>query len=185
MDDEIVESALEAQLRRVLVGGLQPVRVEMAEPDPAWPLQYERYAGGLRELLGVRLRLVEHIGSTSVPGLTAKPVIDIVIGIDDPDDEAAYLPDLEAFGWELRVREPGHRCLRYSGHDLPANLHCFRPDSPEVARYLRFRDRLRSDPGDRERYAAAKRALAGRQWPDMNFYADAKSPVIADILSRA
>jgi GrpB-like predicted nucleotidyltransferase (UPF0157 family) len=84
--------------------GLQPVRVELSESDPTWPDRYERYADGFRGVLGRRLRLLEHIGSTSVPGLTAKPVIDIVAGVDDPDDEAAYLPALEAAGWELRVR---------------------------------------------------------------------------------
>jgi GrpB-like predicted nucleotidyltransferase (UPF0157 family) len=99
--------------------------------------------------------------------------------------KAAYLTDLEAAGWDLWVRERGHRCLRGGDLDLPANLHCYRPDSAEVDRYLRFRDRLRVDDADRALYASTKKALAGREWPDMNFYADAKSAVIADILSRA
>lgn len=185
MEDDVGEPELEEHLRQVLVRGLQPVRVELAEPNPAWPARYQRYAADLLEVLGGRLRLLEHIGSTSVPGLAAKPLIDIVVGLDDPDDEPVYLPDLEAAGWDLRVREPGHRCLRGGEPDLPANLHCYRPDDPEVDRYLRFRERLRCDEADRERYANAKRALAGREWSDMNVYAEAKSSVIAEILGRS
>lgn len=173
------------QLADVLVHGLQPVWVEVVEYDPRWPAYYDRYAAGIRAALGERVRLIEHIGSTSVPGLAAKPVIDIVVGIDDPEDEAAYLPDLAAHGYDVRVREVGHRCLRGGDPEMPVNLHCYRPDSPEVDRYLRLRDWLRSNQSDRDLYAATKRELAGREWPDMNFYADAKSPVIADILRRA
>jgi GrpB-like predicted nucleotidyltransferase (UPF0157 family) len=128
---------------------------------------------------------MEHIGSTAVPGLTAKPVIDIVIGVDDPDDEAAYIPDLVAISYDLRVREPGHRCLRGGDPDLPVNLHCYSPDSPEVERYLVFRNRLRSSESDRVLYASIKRGLAGREWPDMNYYAEAKSDVVQEILRRA
>jgi GrpB-like predicted nucleotidyltransferase (UPF0157 family) len=185
MEDGVAEPELEGHLRQVLVRGLQPVRVELVEPDPAWPDHYERYAATLRDVLGGRLLLIEHIGSTSVHGLAAKPVIDIVAGLDDPDDEPAYLPDLEAGGWDLRVRESGHRCLRGGDPELPVNLHCYRPDDPEVDRYLRFRERLRCDDAAREHYANAKRALAGREWPDMNVYAEAKSSVIAEILGHS
>ncbi len=172
-------------LAKVLIHGLKPVRVEVVEYDPRWPAHYERYAGHLRRVLGDRIRLIEHIGSTSVPGLAAKPVIDIVIGVDDPDDEEAYVADLAAGGYDMRVREQGHRCLRGGVPELPVNLHCYQPDSPEVERYLRFRNRLRSSESDRLLYTAAKQQLAGREWPDMNFYADAKSPVIQEILGRA
>jgi GrpB-like predicted nucleotidyltransferase (UPF0157 family) len=185
MEDGVVNPELEEHLRQVLVRGLRPVRVELVEPDPAWPAHYERYAGTLRDVLGGRLRLLEHVGSTSVPGLVAKPVIDIVAGLDAPDDEPAYLPDLQAAGWDLRVRESGHRCLRGGDPELPANLHCYRPEDPEVDRYLRFRERLRCDDADRERYANVKRALAGREWPDMNVYAEAKSSIIAEILDHS
>lgn len=122
--------------------GPSPVTVVIADADPTWPGHYEAYAAALRALLGERLLLVDHIGSTSVPGLAVKPVIDIVAGIEDPDDEAAYLGDLVTAGWDLRVREPAHRCLRVepahrspvAGRCDPANLHCCRPDSPEVVR---------------------------------------------------
>lgn len=165
--------------------GLQPVRVELVDYDPGWSEHYAGFARQLRERLGDRLRLIEHIGSTSVPGLVAKPVIDIVIGIDDPEVEADYLPDLVREGYDLRVREPGHRCLRGGSPEMPVNLHCYRPDSPEVERYLRFRDRLRSSASDRALYASVKRGLADREWPDMNYYAEAKSDVVQDILARS
>jgi GrpB-like predicted nucleotidyltransferase (UPF0157 family) len=179
-DDELAD-----QLRRVLVKGLQPVWVEVVDYDHQWPILYQRVADRLRRQLGERARLVEHIGSTSVPGLGAKPVIDVVIGVDDPDDEAGYLPDLLDGGWQLRVREDRHRCLRGAESDMQVNLHCYCPDGPEVTCYLLFRDHLRTHPADRERYAAAKLALAGREWPDMNYYAEAKSPIINEILERA
>ena len=178
-------SSQDDYLRKVLVHGPEPVWVEVVDYDRRWPARYERYAARLRVVLGDRLILIEHIGSTSVPGLAAKPVIDIVIGVADPDDEAGYVADLEGEGYDLRVREPGHRCLRGGDPDGPVNLHCYRPDDAEVRRYLAFRDRLRVDTADRDRYAAAKRALAGREWPGTNYYADAKLPIIEEILSRS
>lgn len=173
-------------LASVLVRGLCPTTVVLVDYDQGWPARYAEAAERLRAVLGARLRLIEHIGSTSVPGLTAKPVIDIVIGIDDPDDEIAYLSALGAAGYEPRVREPGHRCLRGTVGELAVNLHCYPPASVSVRRYLAFRDRLRADEADRARYAAVKRALAGRgEWPDMNYYAEAKGPTIECILVRA
>ncbi len=180
-DDALTDDRLNA----LLVRGMRPTRVELVEHDPTWSERYAARAEELRAALGPRARLVEHVGSTSVPGLVAKPIVDIVLGVDDPDDEPAYLPDLEAIGYDLRVREPGHRCLRAGEPDEQVNLHCYRHDDPEIRRCLVFRDRLRSDPADRERYAATKRALAEREWRDINFYAEAKSPVIKEILRRA
>ena len=106
------DSSLEGYLHEVLVHGLKPAWVEVVEYDHEWPAYYDGYRGRLAAILGDRMLLIEHIGSTSVPGLAAKSVIDIVVGIDNPDDEAAYVPALEAEGYEMRVREPGHRCLR-------------------------------------------------------------------------
>ncbi|TVT62144.1 GrpB family protein [Amycolatopsis rhizosphaerae] len=178
------EPLTEEHLAAILVHGLRPARIVLADYDPAWPARFEARAAELLAILGERARLVEHIGSTSVPGLIAKPIVDIVVGIDDPDDEGAYLPDLEAAGYDLRVREPGHRALRIGKPDEPVNLHCYRPDDEEVRRYLLFRDRLRADDADRELYAATKRRLAQREWRDVNFYAEAKRPVIDEILLR-
>lgn len=175
----------DAGLSGALIHGLRPTTVTIIDYDPAWPSRFARRAAELRAILGDRARLVEHIGSTSVPGLAAKPVIDIVVGIDDPDDEPAFLADLEAAGYDLRVREPEHRCLRIGEPDEPVNLHCYPPDHIELRRYLAFRDRLRVSQADRDLYAATKRELAKREWRDINYYAEAKGPVIADILARA
>lgn len=172
-------------LAAVLVNGPRPTWVRLSDYDPRWPARFAVRAAELLAILGDRARLVEHVGSTAVPGLAAKPTIDIVVGIDDPDDEAAYLPDLEAAGYDLRVREPQHRCLRIGEPDEPVNLHCYPPDHPETRKYLLFRDRLRADEGDRRLYEATKSSLADREWPDMNYYAEAKQPVIDGILARA
>jgi GrpB-like predicted nucleotidyltransferase (UPF0157 family) len=181
MPDPLDDAKLSAMLRL----GLRPTRVTIADYDPAWPARFERRAAQLRMILGDRARLIEHIGSTAVPGLAAKPIIDIVVGIDDPDDEDAYLPDLEAAGYDLRVHGPEHRCLRIGEPDEPVNLHCYPPDHVEVRRYLAFRDSLRASEADRDLYAATKRELAKREWRDMNYYAEAKRPVIDEILARA
>jgi len=167
------------------VNGPRAVWVELSEYDRRWPARFEKRAAELRAILADRARLIEHIGSTSVPGLAAKPIIDIVVGIDDPDDEPAYLPDLQAAGYDLRVREPQHRCLRAGEPDELINLHCYPPDHLETRKYLIFRDRLRSDEDDRLLYEVAKRSLADREWADMNYYAEAKQPVIDTILRRA
>jgi GrpB-like predicted nucleotidyltransferase (UPF0157 family) len=181
MSDALDDAALSA----VLVRGLRPARVTLADYDPAWPARFASRAAELRTVLGDRARLVEHIGSTSVPGLAAKPIIDIVVGIDDPDEEQAYLPDLQAVGYELRVREPEHRCLRIGEPDAPVNLHCHPPDHIEVHRCLAFRNQLRASKTDRELYEATKRELARREWRDINYYAEAKRPVIDEILARS
>lgn len=178
---DLTDAALDA----VLVRGRRPVRVQLVDHDPAWAARYAARAAELRTALGPRAILIEHVGSTAVPGLVAKPVVDIVVAVADPDDEPAYLADLQALGYDLRVREPGHRCLRIGEPDEPVNLHVWHPNDAEVARHLLFRDRLRADQADRELYAATKRGLADREWPDMNYYAEAKSPVIDEILSRA
>jgi GrpB-like predicted nucleotidyltransferase (UPF0157 family) len=167
-----------------LVHGLRPTRVVITEYDPKWPVRFAARAAELRHILGDRARLVEHVGSTSVPGLAAKPIVDIVVGIDDPDDEPAFLPDLEAAGYELRVREHGHRCLRIGQPDEQVSLHCYPPEGAEVRKYLIFRDRLRASDADRDLYERTKRKLAEREWPDVNYYAEAKWPVIREILAR-
>lgn len=172
-------------LAKLLVRGPRPVWVSLSDYDPAWVSRFETRAAELRGQLGERARLIEHIGSTSVPGLAAKPTVDIVVGIDGPDDEDAYLSDLEAVGYDVRVRESQHRCLRTGEPDEPINLHCYPPGHAEVRKYLLFRDRLRAEPAERRRYESAKRALADREWADMNYYAEAKTPVIDAILARA
>ena len=160
--------------------------VTLVAYSPQWPSQFEGEAKRIRSALGERALVIEHVGSTSVPGLIAKPVIDICLVVADSADEPAYVPSLERAGYVLRIREPDwfeHRLL--NGPDIAVNLHVFGAGSAEVDRMLRFRDRLRSDPADRELYARTKRELAVRTWEYLQDYADAKSEVVAAITSRS
>ena len=160
-------------------------KITLADYDPAWPERYSGLEDEIRGALGEAALLIEHAGSTSVPGLSAKPIIDIVLAVADSADEEAYVPRLEAVGYVLRVREPDwyeHRLLRGDAADV--NLHVFSGGCPEIERMLRFRDRLRSNAADRELYAAAKRELAGRDSGEVQDYADAKTAVIDEIVAR-
>ena len=178
----------EGKLAEVTVGPLERLDgpVLLVESDPAWPALYEREATRIRRVLGDRVLLVAHVGSTSVPGLIAKPIIDIALVVPDSADERAYVPALEAVGYRLRIRSPDWEQHRmFKGPDTDVNLHVFSRGSPEVERMLRFRDHLRADTTDRERYAAEKRALAQRTWTYLQHYADSKTHVVEDILTRA
>jgi GrpB-like predicted nucleotidyltransferase (UPF0157 family) len=186
VSDRRSDEELEAYLPTVLIGGPESTVIEVIDYDPRWPERFAAERERIHAALGGRERLLEHIGSTSVPGLAAKPIIDILLVVDDSADEPAYLPDLEAAGYVLRVREPDwqeHRMLRTPAKDV--HVHVYSPGSPEIARNLLFRDHLRADPGDRELYAQTKRRLATRSWPTMQHYAEAKTEVIEAILARA
>jgi len=163
-----------------------PVTIVLEPYDPRWARVFDALARELRAALGDAALQVEHVGSTSVPGLAAKPIVDIDLVVTDSSDEAAYAGALDALGYRLMIREPQwyeHRVFR---RDEPmVNLHVFSRDCEEVVRMIRFRDRLRTDPGDRKLYEATKRELAARPWPRVQDYADAKSEVVAAILERA
>ena len=165
-----------------LIGGVERRDIVIVDHDEGWAQRFEVERGRIVAALGVRAVTVDHIGSTSVPGLAAKPIIDIDLTVTDVDDEPAYLPDLVAAGYELRVREPGHRMVRTPSRDV--HVHVTTAGGDWVRRDLLFRDRLRADPADRDAYAALKRRLAQRDWPDMNAYADAKTDLIREILAR-
>jgi GrpB-like predicted nucleotidyltransferase (UPF0157 family) len=173
---------LDAYLDRVLVGGREGRPIVLVKYDPAWPLRFERERDRIRQAAGAVARRIEHVGSTAVPGLAAKPIIDILVTVPDPEDETAFLGELKRAGYELRVREPGHRMLRTPERDV--HIHIWSETDPEVARYLRFRDRLRKYPEERQAYEQLKRELATREWSDMNHYAEAKSPFIESILAQ-
>jgi GrpB-like predicted nucleotidyltransferase (UPF0157 family) len=131
------------------------------DPDPGWPRLYEEIAGRIAGSLGSRALRLDHVGSTSVPGLAAKPIIDIDLIVADSAAEHDYVPELESLGFELVIREPWwyeHRAFRMA--TPRTNLHVFGPDSPEAARHLIFRDWLRENTADRELYASAKRQSA-------------------------
>ncbi len=147
--------------------------------------KYEHHVEIIRKSLDNRVLLLEHVGSTSVPGLAAKPIVDIDLVVADSSDEKSYVPALVEAGYVLRIREPDwqeHRMFRTP--DLDVHLHVFSPESSEVERHLRFRNRLREAAEDRELYEGVKRRLAEKEWKDMNDYADAKTEVIESILAK-
>jgi GrpB-like predicted nucleotidyltransferase (UPF0157 family) len=160
--------------------------VTLVEYDPAWPALYAREEARIRTILGERVVRIEHTGSTSVPGLGAKPIIDITMVVPDSSDEGAYVADLEASGYRLVIREPEwfeHRVLK--GPDTNINLHVFSPGSPEIDRMVGFRDWLRAHPDDRDLYERTKRELARQTWAYVQNYADAKTQVVEAIIGRA
>ncbi len=178
----------EEQIRAHTVGELQPFaeNVLMIDYDPEWPDRFSSEAERVRTALGARALQIEHAGSTSVPGLAAKPVIDVVLAVKDSSDENAYLPELEGAGYMLRIREPEwyeHRMLKEPDNHI--NLHVFTSGCPEIERMLLFRDWLRENAADRELYAHTKLRLAKREWKHVQNYADATSHVIEEILQRA
>jgi GrpB-like predicted nucleotidyltransferase (UPF0157 family) len=160
--------------------------ITLAEYDPEWPALFAREESRIRAVLGDKAILVEHAGSTSVPGLAAKPIIDIVLAVPDSADEHAYVPAMEAAGYVLRVREPDwfeHRLLK--GPDTDINLHVFTASSTEIDRMLLFRDWLRGNDAERDAYLRVKRDLAHRTWRHVQQYADAKTAIINQITVRA
>jgi GrpB-like predicted nucleotidyltransferase (UPF0157 family) len=178
-----VDEERAAHLDAVLIGGREPTEISVVDYDERWAVRFRGIAERLRRALGENALGVEHIGSTSVPGLAAKPIVDVLLTVADVDDETAYLPALEAAGFVLRVREPAHRMVRTPDRDV--HVHVYEPGRPEVQDYLDLRDWLRVNAQDRELYAATKRALARQRWDDRNDYADAKTEVVADVLGRA
>jgi GrpB-like predicted nucleotidyltransferase (UPF0157 family) len=175
-------------LQKSRVGELKPhnAPITLAEYDPGWPALFAREAGRIRSVLGGTAVQVEHVGSTSVPGLAAKPIIDILLAVPDSADEPSYLPPMEAAGYVLRVREPDwfeHRLFK--GPDTDINLHVFSAGTSEIGQMLRFRDWLRATDADREHYERVKRELASRTWRHVQHYADAKTAAVHEILQRA
>jgi GrpB-like predicted nucleotidyltransferase (UPF0157 family) len=153
---------------------------------PGGPSSLKREAHRIRAALGRRALRIEHTGSTSVPGLAAKPIVDILLVVVDSADEDTYVPALEAAGYILHIREIDwyqHRMFR--GPDTEINLHVFSSGCSEIDRVLMFRDWLRSNAADRDLYARTKLALAQQEWRHVQNYADAKTVVIEEILARA
>jgi GrpB-like predicted nucleotidyltransferase (UPF0157 family) len=178
----------DAQILAVTVGPVTPLSqpILIVDYDSNWPRLFEHEAERLRATLGERVVRLEHVGSTSVPGLAAKPHIDMLLVVADSAAEAVYGPDMEAAGYVLQVREPDwyeHRLFR--GPDTAINLHVFSPGSPEIDRMLLLRDWLGSNAADRLLYERTKRELAQRTWKHVQNYADAKSTVVEAILARA
>ena len=178
----------EEHIRAATIGELVPLvgPIHIVDSDPQWPRLFAREAERIQAALGDRVLLLEHVGSTSVPGLAAKPRIDVLLVVANSADEPAYVPALEAAGYVLRIREPAwyeHRL--FEGPDTDINLHVFSPGCPEIDRMLLFRDWLRSHAADRRLYERTKRELARQDWKYTQNYADAKTAVVEEILARA
>lgn len=175
-------------LRQATVGEptILTEKLEVRDYDPQWPHMYEQLAADIRTTLGDVAVSITHVGSTSVPNLAAKPIIDIDLVVRDPAGEESYVPALESRGYRLRIREPQwhqHRLLKLD--DPQVHLHVFGPNAEPALQHLRFRDWLRTHPQDRELYASTKRELAEHEWTYMQEYADAKTPVVTRILEKA
>ncbi len=166
-----------------LIGGQEKREIRIVAHDTSWPQRFRSEQARIVLALGTLALRVDHIGSTSVVGLAAKPIIDIDLSVSDPDNETGYLPQLVASGYLLRVREPGHRMLRTP--ELDVQVHVCAKGSEWERRHLLFRDWLRHDERDRAAYAQLKTDLGRRDWSDMNAYAAAKGPLIASITERA
>jgi len=178
-----MSQARDAELDAVLIGGREHREIVIVDYDETWPDRAAELIRSIRTAVGPVALAVHHIGSTSVPGLAAKPLIDLLLVVPDLAAEHSYVAPLEQAGWVLRVREDGHLLLRTPARDV--HLHVLPPATPAEADYLDLRDWLRVNADDRDLYARTKRDLATRVWADMNYYADAKTPVITQILGRA
>ena len=166
-----------------LLGGAETRTIVVVPYRPEWPGLFRRQAERIAAALGEAALQIEHIGSTAVPGLAAKPIIDMLVVVENSGDEDAYLPAMESCGYVLRVREPDfeeHRMFRTPHGDV--HVHVLSRGSPEIGRYLRFRDALRGNAAFRVKYQGRKQALATQNWADMNAYAAAKTEMIEEIL---
>ncbi len=140
-----------------IAGKPTPENIQVEACNPQWVETFAAKKAEIEQALAQTALLIEHVGSTAVPDLAAKPVIDIDLIVADPEDEDCYVTALVALGYQLRIRERSwyqHRMLR---HENPrVNLHVFGPASPEHIRHILFRDWLRDHPSDRQHYAQAK-----------------------------
>lgn len=179
----------DATLRAVTIGELKPyaTKVVIEDYNPEWPAWFEADRALIESAVGIS---PQHTGSTSVPGLPAKPIIDILLQVPDSADEDSYVPQLESVGFTLRIREPQemeHRVLYRRGAPHDVNLHVYSPvhAAAEIRRILAFRDWLRTHDDDRDRYAATKRELSKKDWKFVQNYADAKSEIVEEIIAKA
>jgi GrpB-like predicted nucleotidyltransferase (UPF0157 family) len=181
--------ATEEQMQAAHVGGGMRVHnapIQLMDYSAEWPALFKREANRVRATLGDRVLMLEHVGSTSVPGLAAKPIIDMILAVADSADESAYVPAMESAGYVLRIREPEwHQHRLFRSHDTDINLHVYSFGCPEIDKMLMFRDWLRSNDADRELYERTKRELAKQTWKYVQNYADAKTSVVEEIIARA
>ncbi|MCO8286417.1 GrpB family protein [Tetragenococcus halophilus] len=174
-------------LKKVTVGrrNSHNAPIELIDYNPKWVDLFGKEARRIKSILGNKVLQLEHVGSTSVPDLCAKPIIDILLVVADSSYESSYVPVLESAGYTLRIREPEwyeHRLFK--GPDTDINLHVFSEGALEIDKMLRFRDWLRTNREDREKYAKVKRELAQNTWENVQDYADAKTETVEEIMKR-
>ncbi|HEX5280303.1 MAG TPA: GrpB family protein [Micropepsaceae bacterium] len=182
------DQEIEDRLRAATIGTPKVLNgpIFLKSYNPEWPMLYDQLERRIRTALGSRALLVEHVGSTSVPGLSAKPIIDIVMAVADSNDEPSYVPSMASEGYKLTAREPDWFAHRFFKSLAPeANIHVFTSGCEEIARMIQFRDRLRANAADRARYEQTKKDLACRTWKYVQMYADAKSEIVREILARS
>ena len=169
-----------------LIGGIEQRTIQIVASDPNWPARFDAQKRTIRTASGNAALEVEHIGSTAVPQLAAKDIIDVLLVVADSGDESAYLNPLVEAGYQLRVREPEfdeHRMFRTPDRDV--HIHVYSRGSVEIERYLNFRNWLRQHPDDRQAYERLKIQLASRDWKDMNAYAATKGTFIEEVIVKA
>jgi GrpB-like predicted nucleotidyltransferase (UPF0157 family) len=160
--------------------------VDLVPYDSAWASRFVRWRDRIAHVLGHHAVRVEHVGSTSVPGLAAKPILDIQVSVTDLADETSYAPALEAVGVQLRSRDVYHRYFRtYPDRPREVHVHVCSAGGEWEREHLLFRDYLRNHPAACDAYSVAK-LEAARLWRDDRIaYTDAKNDVILDILEAA
>ena len=171
-------------LEKVTIGNLAELseKIILDEYNPHWKLMFQREKSRIEKALCGKEIIVEHVGSTSVPGLCAKPIIDILLLVPDSADEIYYVRLLQDAGYVLRIREPEwfeHRMFK--GKSPEVNLHVFSIGCKEADRMIDFRDWLIAHEDDRRLYANTKKHLATKDWKYVQEYADAKSEVVKEI----
>ena len=162
------------------------MKILLHDYDTAWATEFSHIRTRLLNGLGETALAVEHVGSTAIPGLCAKPVIDVLLVVADSSDEAAYAPQVQECGFHFHHREPDwheQRLFKFKNPSL--NLHVFSSGCLEIERMLVFRDFLRSDDQARATYDSKKRELAQKDWARVQEYADAKSDVVEGLLNQA
>jgi GrpB-like predicted nucleotidyltransferase (UPF0157 family) len=158
-----------------------PRPVIIAPYDPEWPRIYEEESKLIRATVGDTIRSLEHCGSTSVPGLAAKPIVDIIAGVDGREDAENCRERLKAIGYD--DASPGdnpdwYYCLGKGPHSPGFHLHLVKEGSPHHVKHLAFRDWLRTHPEDARAYAELKINLAAKYRDDRVKYTESKNDFI-------
>lgn len=190
--DDVVREAVERLGAQIADGTIELLGesgsdpVVLAEPDPGWPARFRDVRTRLIDALGDVALRVDHVGSTAVPDMAAKPIIDVQVSVQDIDDEPAFAPAIESLGWRLRVREAGHRFFRSpAGEPRDVHVHVCAVGSERERHHLLFRDYLRAHPKTAQAYAALKRELAERYRNDRWGYTEGKTPFIEETTKLA